>query len=254
MFSKEAELAGSDEATASGDEETVVVIEDASIDPHLVVYHDPRSMLSEQYRQFRTNLMAMLHGRGSRALAFTSAMKGEGKSVSVANVAVALGELATARVCLIDTDFRAPRMGELFGLEDGPGLAELLLEEAPLSRAITQTKVRNLSVIRAGREPRNPSELLGSGRVKDLLAVLKTEFTHILCDTPPLNPFTDAAVLGSQLDGVVLVVRAARTPRDEVERARLSLQRAGANLIGVFMTDVAPASKREIDYYKKFEE
>lgn len=243
-----------DETTEGAGEESLVVIEDPSIDPHLVVYHDPRSLLSEQYRQFRTNLMAMLHGRGSRALAFTSAIKGEGKSISVANVAIALGELATARVCLIDTDFRAPRVGELFGLSEGPGLSEILLEEASLSHAITQTKVRNLSIIRAGREPRNPSELLGSGRVKDLLAVLKTDFTHILCDTPPLNPYTDAAVLGAQLDGVVLVVRASRTPRDEVERARLSLQRAGANVIGAFMTDVAPASKREIDYYKKFDE
>jgi capsular exopolysaccharide synthesis family protein len=245
----------SDNENPGGEEPaTVVVIEDNSIDAHLVVYHDPRSLLSEQYRQFRTNLLAMLHGRGSRALAFTSALKGEGKSVSVANVAVALAELAAARVCLIDTDFRAPRMGKLFGLDEGPGLAEVLLEEAPLSRAISETKVRNLHVIRAGREPRNPSELLGSGRVKDLLAVLKTDYTHILCDTPPLNPYTDAAVLGSQIDGVVLVVRAARTPRDEVERARLSLQRAGANVIGAFMTDVAIASRRESDYYKNFEE
>ncbi len=235
-------------------EEMVVVIEDHSIAPHLVVYHDPRSLLAEQYRQFRTNLQAMLHGRGARALVFTSAMKGEGKSVSIANVAVALAELTGARVCLIDTDFRAPRIAELFGIAEGPGLSELLLEEAQLSQVLQETKVRNLSVIRAGREPRNPSELLGSGRIRDLMAVLKTDFTHILCDTPPINPYTDAAVLGAQLDGVVLVVRAAKTPRDQVERAKHTLQRAGANVIGAFMTDVAPASRKESDYYKKLEE
>lgn len=245
-------MAESTEATDP--EATVVVIEDRSIDPHLVVYHDPRSLLSEQYREFRTNLQAMLQGRGSRAIVFTSALKGEGKSVTIANVAIALAELPATRVCLIDTDFRAPRISRLFGLGDGPGLSELLLEEAPLSRVLTETKVSKLSVIRAGREPRNPSELLGSGRIKDLMAVLKTDFTHILCDTPPLNPYTDAAVLGAQLDGVILVVRMGRTPRDQVERAKLNLQRAGANLAGAFLTDVAPANKQETDYYKALEE
>jgi capsular exopolysaccharide synthesis family protein len=244
----------SDADSRSDTEQPLVVIEDRSIDPRLVSYHDPRSLVSEQYRQFRTNLQAMLHGRGTKALAFTSAMKGDGKSVSIANVAIALGELPGTRVCLIDTDFRAPRIAELFGLGEGPGLSELLLEQTTLERALVDTKVRGLRVIRSGREPRNPSELLGSGRIKDLMASLKTEFTHILCDTPPINPYTDAAVLGAQLDGVVLVVRVGRTPREQVERARVSLQRGGANVIGVFLTDAAPVSRRETEYYRRLEE
>jgi capsular exopolysaccharide synthesis family protein len=243
----------------SGDDSTppppaVVVLEDRSIDPRLVVYHDPKSLVAEQYRQFRTNLQAMLHGRGTRALVFSSALKGDGKSVSVANVAIALAELPGTRVCIIDTDFRAPRIAELFGLEDGPGLTELLLDEAALETTLLETKVRDLYAIRAGKEPRNPSELLGSGRIKDLLAALKPEFTHILCDSPPVNPYTDAAVLGAQLDGVVLVVRIGRTPREQVERARHGLQRAGANVIGVFLTDVPPADKREMSYHRRLQE
>lgn len=232
----------------------LIVLTDSSIDPHVVMYHEPKSLQAEQYRAFRTNILALERGRGSRALAITSAQKGEGKSLSAVNIAICLAEAPGLRVCLLDTDFRAPRIAELLGLGPGPGLSDLLLDDLDLSKVLAETKVSNLHVIRAGREPRNPSELLGSDRVRDLLAALKTEYTHILCDTPPVNPYTDAAVLGSRMDGMLLVVRLGRTAKEQAERAKLVLQRAGVNVIGLFLTDVAPAGRDETRYYRSLEE
>ena len=239
----------------SGDEAPpVIVITDSSIDPHVVMYHEPKSIQAEQYRAFRTNILAMNKGRGSRALAITSAMKGEGKSLTAVNIAICLAEAPGLRVCLLDTDFRAPRIGRLMGIGPGPGLSDLLLDDLQLSRVLVETKISDLTIIRAGREPRNPSELLGSNRVRDLLAVLKTDYTHIICDTPPVNPYTDAAVLGAHMDGILLVIRIGKTLREQAEKARNVLERAGANVVGTFVTDAAPADKQEGDYYRRLEE
>lgn len=248
-------MARGDATTPSSSESAgpVIVIADRSVDPHVVMYHEPRSIQAEQYRAFRTNLLA-LGGRGSRALSITSAMKGEGKSLTAANIAICLAEAPGTRVCLIDTDFRAPRLARLLGLGRGPGLSDLLLDDLNLDEVMCETKVKGLFVIRAGRPPRNPAELLGSDRIRDLLSVLKTEFTHILCDTPPVNPYTDAAVLGSRMDGVLLVVRIHQTQREQAERTREILQRAGNNIIGVFLTDTLPRDDDEIRYYQQLED
>ncbi len=255
--------AGTEPDNAGSPPGPVVVLTDRSIDPHIIVYHEPRSLQAEQYRAFRTNVFAMDQGgqksqkgqkRGSRAIAITSAMKGEGKSVTAVNIAICIAEAPSKRVCLIDTDFRAPRVAELLGIEEGKGLSELLQDQTDLRSVIAETKVSNLSVIRAGREPRNPAELLASDRIEDLLDELKRDYTHIICDTPPVNPYTDAAVLGSRLDGVLLVVRIGRTLKDQADRARGVLERAGCNLIGLFLTEAAPVDKRETEYYRRLEE
>ena len=232
----------------------MIVITDSSIDDHVIMYHEPRSIQAEQYRAFRTNLLAMHKGRGSRAMAITSAMKGEGKSLSAVNIAICLAEAPGTRICLVDTDFRAPRIAGLLGVGPGPGLSDLLIDELGLNNVLVETRVRDLFVIRSGREPRNPSELLGSDRIRDLMATLKTDFTHIICDTPPVNPYTDASVLGAHMDGVLLVVRMGKTEKEQGERAKHVLERAGVNLIGTFLTDMAPSDKRELDYYRDLEE
>ncbi|MFH0944735.1 MAG: CpsD/CapB family tyrosine-protein kinase [Planctomycetota bacterium] len=232
----------------------MIVITDSSIDDHVIMYHEPRSIQAEQYRAFRTNLLAMHKGRGSRAMAITSPMKGEGKSLSAVNIAICLAEAPGTRICLVDTDFRAPRIAGLLGVGPGPGLSDLLIDELGLNSVLVETRVRDLFVIRSGREPRNPSELLGSDRIRDLMATLKTDFTHIICDTPPVNPYTDASVLGAHMDGVLLVVRLGRTEKEQAERAKHVLERAGVNLIGTFLTDMAPSDKRELDYYRDLDE
>jgi len=228
----------------------LVILTDNEVDPHVVMYHDPMSIQAEQFRACRTNILAMGRGRQYRSIAITSPAIGEGKSLSAVNLAMCVAEAPGTRVCLLDTDFRAPKLQQLLGLGPGPGLSELLLDEAELnSSVLIETRVRDLHVIRAGRMPRNPAELLGSDRIQNLLDVLKTDFTHVLCDTAPVNPYTDAAVLGSRMDGVILVVRMNSTDRERAERATNILKRAGANVLGLFITDVDAVDKQEEEYY-----
>ena len=216
----------------------VIVVVDRTVDPHLVVYHDPKSLLAEQYRAFRMNLLALNRAGSPRALLFTSSVKGEGKSITTANVSLSLAERAETKVALVDADFRNPRQGELFGLGRGPGLSELLQGAVPLDRIITPTKVRNLYVIRAGREPRNPSELLGSERLLNLIHALKSEFNYVLFDTPPVHPYTDSSTLSALVDGCVFVIRMDYSRREEIERSIKSIQDAGGQVIGTFLAGV----------------
>lgn len=218
----------------------------------LLLYHDPRSLHAEQYRAFRTNLTALNRGGGPWAVVFSSSRKGEGKSITSANMAACLAELPGARVCLLDADFRRPAQHALFGLANQPGLSELLLDQAALSQVLRPTAVPGLDLLPAGDEPRNPAELLGSERLANLLAELKRRYSWILVDTPPVNPFTDACVLAPRTNGAVVVVRMEETPRDLVQRSMQSIQRAGGKVLGSFLTGVA--SDREdadrVGYYR----
>ncbi len=217
------------------DAEELLVVVDRSVDPHLVVYHEPQSALAEQYRTFRTNLVAINSGGQPRALALTSAIKGEGKSLTTANLALALSELPDARVLVVDADLRGPVQSQLFGIPREPGLADLMLDFAPLERVITPTSVPGLSLLPAGRAVRNPSELLGSSRMSDLVSALKADYQWILFDTPPSLPFADAATLGTRIDGMLFVVRMEKTPRDQATRALAVLRNAGCNVLGTFL-------------------
>ena len=213
----------------------LLVLVHRSVDPHLVVYHEPQSALAEQYRTFRTNLIALNPEGAPRALAVTSTIKGEGKSVTVANLALALAELPDTRVLVVDGDLRAPMQAKLFGLPREPGLADLVLDFAPLEKTVARTTIPGLNVLAAGRPVKNPSELLGSSRTSDLVSALKAEYNYILFDTPPSLPFADAAVLGHRLDGILLVVRVDHTARSQATRAVDLLRNAGCNVLGTFL-------------------
>jgi capsular exopolysaccharide synthesis family protein len=221
-------------STEAREDEMFVLVQRA-IDPHLVVFHEPQSAVAEQYRSFRTNLVAMNSGGAPRALAVSSTIKGEGKSVTTANLALALVELPDTRVLVVDADLRAPVQADLFAIPREPGLADLMLDFAPLDKVIARTSVPGLSVLPAGKPVRNPSELLGSSRMGDLVSALKAEYNYILFDSPPSLPFADAAVLGHRLDGILFVVRMEKTPRNQVTRALELLRNAGCNVLGSFL-------------------
>ncbi len=226
----------------------VLVLVNRSIDPHVVVYHEPQSLVAEQYRSFRTNLTAMNPGGLPRALAFTSAIKGEGKTITVVNLGAALAELPDTRILVVDADLRAGRMASLFKVDREPGLSDLMIEGLPLPRVLIQTLIPNLSVLPAGRPVNNPTELLGSTRIHDLISAIKAEYHYVLFDTPATLPYTDASVLGSKLDGVILVVRMDKTPKDQLERTMERLKSAGGRVIGTFLTGSRNLDDRAKDY------
>jgi len=218
----------------------------SKISSAIVVCHEPRCMQAEQYRAFRTNLTALNRAGGPWALVFTSSRKGEGKSVTVANVAGSLAELPGQRVCLMDVDFRRPAQADLLGLPRAPGVSELLQGTHTLQQVVQSTYCSALDLIASGEEPRSPAELLGCERFANLLGELKRRYSWVLIDTPPVHPYTDACVLAARCNGAVLVVRMEGTSRDLAQRAMQSIRRAGGKVLGSFLTGL-PADREDAD-------
>lgn len=217
-------------------DEDLVVLVDSSLDSRLVVYQEPRSFPAEQYRSFRTNLRAMNPGDSPRTLLFTSAIPDEGKSTTVANIALSLAEFDTLRVCLVDMDLRAPHMHELFGVDRGPGLTDVLLDRKDPGKVFQSGGMPNLKLLTAGRATNKTAEVMGSSYVQDLFAHLKSQFNYIIVDTPPCSLFADAAELSKIMDGCVLVVSLRETHKHQAEDALGMLDQAGANVVGTFVT------------------
>jgi capsular exopolysaccharide synthesis family protein len=219
-----------------GDEDDLVVLMDPSLDSKLVVYQEPRSFPAEQYRSFRTNLRAINPGDAPRSLLFTSSSPDEGKSTTVANIALSLAEFSSLKVCMIDMDLRSPKMHELFGLPEGPGVTDVLLDRVNPRKVLQPGSSPNLSVITAGRPTAKPNEVTASEYVQDFMGFLKQQFNYILVDTPPCGLFGDASELAKVMDGVILVVAIGQTMKRQADEALEVLGAAGANVIGSFVT------------------
>jgi len=216
------------------------------------MYHDPRSLHAEQYRAFRTNLTALNRGGGPWAIVFTSSRKGEGKSITTANVAACLAEQPGQKVCLLDMDFRLPAQAGIFAVNNIPGVSELLQDRAALKDVVRPTVVPSLDLVCAGEEPRSPAELLGGERLANLVGELKRRYSWILMDTPPVNPYTDACVLAARTNGAVLVVRMEQTSRDLAQRTMQAITRASGKVLGTFLTGL-PGDREDSDrvgYYR----
>jgi non-specific protein-tyrosine kinase len=204
----------------------------------LVMLTDPRSPAAEAYRSLAANLQFATQATGPspRTIGLTSAGTGEGKSTTLANLAIALAE-AGRRVIVIDADLRRPGLHSLFGLEQRDGLSSVLLGEQT-QLPLQDTGVAGLRLLTSGPPPANPLELLSSRRFEQVLDLAAEQADVVLVDTTPAAGLADAAVLAPRLGGMLLVVCAGRTKRDLARRAREQLERSGANLLGVVMTNV----------------
>ena len=207
----------------------------------------PRSTVAEAYRAARTNLTYALDlGRERKLVLVTSPGPGEGKTTTAANLAVVFG-LAGHRVCVIDTDLRRPTLHRVYGLENGEGLTTLLLAREPdIDRAVQRSIYTNVSVVTAGPLPPNPSELLGSARMQEVLERLRGRFDIVLLDSPPALVVTDASVLSTLVDGLVVVARAGKTRRGALKATIEELAQYGRPIAGVILNRVA---NREAGYY-----
>ncbi len=207
----------------------------------------PRSTVAEAYRAARTNLTYALDlGRERKLVLVTSPGPGEGKTTTAANLAVVFG-LAGHRVCVIDTDLRRPTLHRVYGLENGEGLTTLLLAREPdIDRAVQRSIYTNVSVVTAGPLPPNPSELLGSARMQEVLERLRGRFDIVLLDSPPALVVTDASVLSTLVDGLVVVARAGKTRRGALKATIEELAQSGRPIAGVILNRIA---NREAGYY-----
>ncbi|MGA1811064.1 polysaccharide biosynthesis tyrosine autokinase [Frondihabitans sp. 4ASC-45] len=201
----------------------------------LIVHADPRSPRAESFRTLRTNLQFLeLEGK-ARTFVMTSSVQSEGKSTTVANLAIAL-ETAGYRVVLIDADLRRPKIADYMGLEGAVGLTDVLIGRFDLSDAVQPWGSGNLHVLPAGQIPPNPSELLGSRRMQDLLSTLEASYDYILFDAPPLLPVTDAAILAKRASGAIVAVAAGQTHKNQLSGAVATLENVGAPIAGFVLT------------------
>ena len=212
----------------------------------LITLTDPRSPVSEAYRTLRTNLSFYSLDDPLRSLVVTSPAKNEGKSTTIANLAVTMAQ-SGRRTILVDCDLRRPGLHALFGLNSEPGLTNLVLDEVR-EPPLQQTSVENLWLLASGPKPPNPADLLGSKKVDQIIQALVEQADIVLFDAPPVIAVTDAAVLGVKVDGVLLVLNAGKTRREHAARAREVLERAKVRLIGAALTN-APKDSIVSGYY-----
>lgn len=201
----------------------------------LIVQDDPRSPRAESFRTLRTNLQFLDVGHGGRSFIVTSSIQSEGKSTTAANLAIALAD-SGVRVLLVDADLRRPKVAKYMGLEGAVGLTDALIGRVQLDDVVQEWGRGRLSVLPAGTVPPNPSELLGSAAMGNLIKELRSRFDVVLFDAPPLLPVTDAAILSRFVGGVILVVAAGRANRHHVEGAISALENVGSSVAGIVLT------------------
>ena len=206
---------------------------DADADDHpLIVQADPRSPRAEAFRSLRTNLRFVDAANHPRSVVVTSSTQGEGKSTTVANLALALAEVGS-RVCLVDADLRRPRLLHYMGLEGSIGLTDVLIYRADLTEVLQPFGHTTLTVMGAGQIPPNPSELLGSKTMLETLRELEARFDHVLIDAPPLLPVTDAAILSTLVGGAIVVVGAGIATREQLRKALESIDAVRGRTLGI---------------------
>lgn len=205
---------------------------------NLITIAQPRSAVSEAYRTLLTSIDFAGLDRPIRTLMLTSASPEEGKSSTLANLAVVAAQEGR-KVIVVDCDLRRPSLHSIFGLSNGEGLTTALMNAETLREPpLRSVGVDGLSVLTSGPIPPNPLELLGSRRMEELLAGLAGRADMVLVDAPPVVAVADAAILASKVDAVLLVVQAGRAKRDYVERAKALLEKANARIIGAALTNV----------------
>lgn len=214
-------------------------LENTKVEEHIVSFHDPASPVGEQYKILRTNIQSLKYTKNYKTFVITSTIHGEGKTATSVNLAIAMAhDLNNKSILLIDADMRKGRVAKYLGLQQGPGLSEILKGEVEPDSAFVSPNIDNLTIVTSGKIPRNPSELLGSRKMDNLLESFKARFDYIFIDTPPVMNVTDACILGAMSDGIMLVIQAGRTQRDLIQHSESRISQARAKVLGYIMTNI----------------
>lgn len=204
---------------------------------NLIAYNDLKNPATEAYRVIRTSIQFAQAGKELKTLAFTSCTPNEGKSMTIANLAVVLTQ-AGKSVLLIDCDMRNPTVHKNFNLSNKVGLSSCISMGTALSDAVQKTSIEGLYALTGGVIPPNPSELLGSEQMKNVLQRAKEQYDYVLIDTTPVMPVTDALIVGRFVDGMILVIASAEVKVEMARDVKNQLVNAGANILGVVLNKV----------------
>lgn len=211
-----------------------------------IVEKDPKSIAAESYRTLRTNIQYSSFDKEYRVIVVTSSEPGEGKSTTSGNLALSLAQ-SEKKAILIDCDMRKPSIHKKFKISNIYGLSDVLVGKETLDDATS--KRGNLTILTAGKIPPNPSEMLGSKAMSNLIEELKKDFDYIILDTPPVQAVTDSQILSTKADGTILVVRAERTKKDSVQNSINLLKKVNANIIGTVLNGVDNNRNKYFYYY-----
>lgn len=220
---------------------------------NLITHTNSKSPISEAYRTLRTNIQFSSVDKPIKTLMVTSSMMSEGKTTTITNLAETFAQ-AGNRVIIVDADLRRPRVHQVFGVSNQQGLTNVLAGQVDL-KDVVKVAGSQINILTSGPIPPNPSELLGSTKMKELVQVLSDHYDIVVIDTPPVNVVTDAAVLSTLVDGVILAIASGKTEIESGKRALKSLEAVNANVLGAVMTMVPVTKKGYYSYqYYSYEE
>lgn len=213
----------------------------------LIVHEDAKSPIAEAYRTMRTNIQFAKVDSDLRVIMFTSAGPGEGKSTTTANTAVAMAQ-SGKKVIIVDCDLRKPVQHKIFDKKNR-GVTNILVEERPVTELIQDTGIDNLQLLTSGPIPPNPSELLGSAKMREIIDSLKELADIVIIDAPPTVAVTDACVLASAVDGILLVLSAGEIRPEMAQKAKELLLKANGHILGVILNKVEIEEEHAYYYY-----
>lgn len=214
---------------------------------HIITHVNPKSPISEQYRTIRTNIRFSSIDNNIQTILVTSAETEAGKSITSANLAVVYAQQGM-KTLLIDADLRKPTIHFTFNLNNLYGLSNVLAADRQFEQAVVSTDIPNLHVLTCGPIPPNPSELLGSTRMQEMLEQAKKLYDFIIFDTPPALVVTDATILANIVDGSIIVIRSGKTKTENAEKAVALMTDTKSKMLGAILND-APKSKSIYHYY-----
>jgi len=202
----------------------------------LLAHNSPKDPVAEQYRTIRTNIQFSNVDQDIKTIVVTSSGAEEGKSTTTSNLATVYAQQGL-KVLLIDADLRKPTGHYTFRLENHIGLTNVLTRQSTLAQAVQESEIPHLSVLTSGPIPPNPSELLASAQMAELLKEMKEQFDMIIFDTPPILAVADAQILANQVDGTILVVSSGKTEKDAALKSKELLSNAQGKLLGVVLNN-----------------
>lgn len=209
---------------------------------------NPKSPISEAYRTLRTNIEFSSFDEQIRVIMLTSAGPGEGKSTTAANLAVAFAQ-AGKKVLIMDADLRKPTLHHTFSKTNRWGLTNIIAGQAEVKEVISQTEINNLDLLASGPIPPNPSELLASKRMSALLEELRLIYDIIIVDTPPALAVTDAQIMSTKCDGVVLVIDSGKVKREIALKVKMNLEYVNARILGAVLNNIDRKDGESYYYY-----
>jgi len=213
------------------------LISGARLSPSLIAAVSPSGIAGEQYRALRTRIVHRETGGPVNVVLITSPGRGDGKSLTVANLGLAMAQEYQQRICVVDADFRSPQQHRLFGLPDAPGLSDVLTGRVSLEDALVALEEHHISVLPAGTRSAHPAELFGTTTMRRTLEALRLRFDRIVIDAPAAAPLADVGILTPLVDSIVLIVRAGITSKPAIHDAIAAVD--AGKLLGIVLNEAA---------------